>query len=542
MKTQACSILFGSILWSICATSGAAQTLVHCSEGGPQGFDPALHTTLTTFDASSRPIYDRLTETKIGTTEVVPGLAESWDIDWGAPSVTFHLREGVNFHSNAVFNPTRDLTADDVIFTFDRQMNPDNPFYDVFGGTWTIFDGMGMSDVIEDIEKIDDFTVKFNLAYPSPQFLANLAMDFGSVVSKEYADAMLAANSPEMLDQAPIGTGPFAFETYEEGVLIRYQRSPDYWGPPALVETLIFAITPQTSERYAKLQDGTCHVMAYPNRSNIAAMRANDDLVVMSQEGLNVSYLAYNTQMPPYDNAKVRRALNMAINKQVLLEQVFQGHGLTAKNPIPPTIWAYDETTVDDVYDPQAARAILNAEGYTELDLKIWAMPVKRTFSPNSTLMAEMIQDDLRQIGVNVEIVSYEWEEYLLRSRDIGRNGAVLLGWTGDNGDPDNFLRILLSCRMVEKQNRAQWCNEEFDTLLRKAALSTSQEERATLYAEAQAIFKQEAPWATLAHSLRHTLVRSEVQNFVMHPLGHHIFNQVSLQGRNTLALNNTSD
>ncbi len=519
-----------STAFALCATAASAQTLVYCSEGSPEGFDPALYTAGTTFDAASHPIYNRLAEFKVGTTEVIPGLAESWEVSDDGKTVTFKLRSGVKFHSNDQFTPSRDFNAEDVVFSFERQLNDDNPYNSVSGGTWEYFDGMSMPDLIESIEAPDDMTVVFNLTRPEAPIIANMAMDFASIVSKEYADAMMEAGTPEMLNQAPIGTGPFKFQAYQKDAVIRYVRNDDYWGDQAKVESLIFAITPDASVRYQKVQAGECHVMAYPNPADIQAMKDNADIVVMEQEGLNVGYLAYNTLQEPFDNPKVRKALNMAIDKQAIIDVVFQGSGQIAKNPIPPTMWSYNDDIVDDPYDPDAAKAMLEEEGVTDLSMKVWAMPVQRPYNPNARRMAELMQEDFAKIGVDVEIVSYEWGEYLSRSRAKDRDGAVLLGWTGDNGDPDNFLAVLLGCDGVENSNRANWCHQPFEDLIQQAKVLPTQEEREPLYRDAQVIFKEQAPWATIAHSVVFMVMRPEVDGYVVHPLGGHIFNQVGLK------------
>lgn len=515
---------------ALSSTAAGAQTLVYCSEGSPEGFDPALYTSGTTFDASSHPLYNRLTQFKVGTTEVIPGLAESWEVSEDGKTVTFNLRKGVKFHSNANFTPSREFNADDVIFSFDRQGNEDNPYFTVSGGTWEYFGGMSMPDLIESIEKTDDYTVVFKLTRPEAPIIANMAMDFASIVSAEYADAMMAAGTPEMVNQAPIGTGPFSFQAYQKDAVIRYLRFDDYWGDKAKAEALIFAITPDASVRYQKVQAGECHVMAYPNPADIQAMKDDPNIVVMEQEGLNVGYLAYNTTVPPYDNAKVRRALNMAIDKQGIIDVVFQGSGQIAKNPIPPTMWSYNDAVVDDPYDPEAAKAALAAEGVTDLKMKIWAMPVQRPYNPNARRMAELMQADFAKIGVEVEIVSYEWGEYLSRSRELDRDGAILLGWTGDNGDPDNFLAVLLGCDGRENSNRAQWCYQPFEDLIQQAKVLPTQAQRQPLYEQAQVIFKEQAPWATIAHSVVYMTMRPEVEGYVVHPLGGHIFDQVGLK------------
>ncbi len=519
----------GLVLAALAAGSAGAKTLVYCSEGSPEGFDPALYTAGTTFDASSHPVYNRLVEFVTGTTEVVPGLAESWETSEDGLEYTFHLRKGVKFHSSDKFTPTRDMNADDVIFSFERQWKEDNPYNKVSGGTWEYFNGMSMQDLLKSIDTVDDYTVKFVLNRPEAPMIANLAMDFASIQSKEYADAMLAAGTPEMLNQEPIGTGPWSFVAYQKDAVIRYKANPDYWEGKPAIDDLVFAITPDASVRYQKMKANECQIMPYPNPADIEAMKADPDINMLEQEGLNVGYLAYNTKQAPFDNPKVRKALNMAMDKQAIIDVVFQGSGKIAKNPIPPTMWSYNDAVVDDAYDPEAAKAMLEAEGVKDLSMKVWAMPVQRPYNPNARRMAELIQSDFAKVGVNVEIVSYEWGEYLDRSKAEDRDGAVLLGWTGDNGDPDNFLAVLLGCDGVGGSNRAQWCYQPFEDLIQKAKVTSDMAERTKLYEEAQVVFKEQDPWATIAHSVVFMPVRKEVTGYKVHPLGGHIFYGVDI-------------
>lgn len=523
------TLLTASALVAVMAGSAYAKTLVYCSEGSPEGFDPAPYTSGTTFDAASKPLYNRLVEFKRGTSQVQPGLAESWEISDDGLEYTFHLRPGVKFHSTEYFTPTRDFNADDVIFSFERQRVADGPWYEYTTGiSWEYFNGMSMPDLIKEIVKVDDMTVKFVLNRPEAPMVANLAMDFASILSAEYADQLEAAGSKEMLNQQPIGTGPFSFVAYQQDAAIRYAAFDDYWGGRQAIDDLVFAITTDAAVRRQKLEAGECHVMPYPAPADVEALKDNADITVMEQQGLNVGYLAYNTQQAPFDNPAVRKALNMAINKQAILDAVFQGSGQAAKNPIPPTMWSYNDSIEDDEYNPEAAKAALEAAGVTDLSMKIWAMPVQRPYNPNARRMAEVMQADLAEIGVDVEIVSYEWGEYLARSSEVDRDGAVLLGWTGDNGDPDNFL-FLLGCDAVGGSNRAQWCNEEFEDLFQKGKVTSDMAERTALYEQAQVVFKREAPWATIAHSVVFMPMRSNVSGYVMDPLGGHWFDGVDI-------------
>ena len=515
----------------MCLASGAsAKTLVYCSEGSPEGFDPALYTAGTTFDASSRPIYNRLVEFEPGTTNTIPGLAESWEVSDDDLEYTFNLRPGVKFHTTEFFTPTRDFNADDVIFSFERQGSAEHPWNAYTeNATWEYYQSMDMPALVKEIRRDDDMTVTFVLNRPEAPFVANMAMDFASIMSKEYADALEADGRQADLNQAPVGTGPFQFIAYQKDAVIRYTSNPDYWNGVQPIDDLIFAITVDSSVRMQKLQAGECQVAPYPNPADLAGLKADPNLTVMEQEGLNVGYLAYNTQQAPFDDVRVRKALNMAINKQAIIDAVFEGQGAVAKNPLPPTMWSYNDAVEDDPYDPEAAKALLAEAGQEGLTMKIWAMPVARPYNPNARRMAELIQADFAAVGVGVEIVSYEWGEYLEQSAAVDRDGAVLLGWTGDNGDPDNFLAVLLGCAAVGASNRAQWCHQPFEDLIQEGKRAASQEERTPFYEEAQVVFKEQAPWATIAHSVVFMPMSNRVQNYIMNTLGSHRFDGVDI-------------
>lgn len=507
-----------------------AKTFVFCSEGSPEGFDPGMYTAGTTFDAAAHTVYNRLLEFKPGTTETEPGLAESWEISDDGLEYTFKIRQGVKFQTTEFFTPSRDLNADDVVFSFDRQLNTNNPWNQyVAGASWEYANGMGFPTLIKSVEKVDDHTVKITLNQPEAPFLANLAMPFMSIVSKEYADKLEADGKKEQMNQQPVGTGPFAFVAYQQDAVIRYKANPDYWGGKQKIDDLVFAITTDAAVRFQKLKAGECHLMPFPNAADVEAMKADTNLKVMEQEGLNIAYLAYNTTQEPFDKVEVRKALNMAINKQAIVDAVFQGAATPAKNPIPPTMWSYNDAIQDDAYDPDAAKKMLEDAGVKDLSMKVWAMPVSRPYMLNARRAAELIQSDFAKVGVNVEVVSYEWAEYLDRSKAKDRDGAVILGWTGDNGDPDNFLHTLLGCDAVGGNNRAQWCNQEFNDLVVKAKATTDQAERTKLYEQAQEVFKREAPWATLDHSLSVVPMRKEVEGFHQSPLGDFAFEGVDL-------------
>lgn len=509
----------------------APKTLVYCAEGSPENFNPMLNTTGTTFNALL-PIYNRLVEFRLGSTEIDPGLAEKWDISPDGMTYTFHLRHGVKWQSNKDFKPTRDFNADDVIFSFDRQWKDDNPYHKVSGGGYDYFGDMNFGKLLKSIDKVDDYTVKFVLAEPQAPFLADLAMDFASIQSKEYADALLKAGTPEQIDQVPIGTGPFEFVTYVKDSTIRYRAFPGYWGKKPHLANLVFSIVKDPAVRLAKLQSNECQIAVYPNLADLPVIKKDPNLKLDSQPGLNIGYLAFNNQKAPFTDKRVRQALNMAIDKKAILEAVYQGAGVVAKNLIPPTMWSYNNNIKDWPYDPAKAKALLAEAGFPNgFEATLWAMPVTRPYNPDGKRMAEMMQADLAKVGVTAKIVSYEWGEYRKRAQN-GEHDMAQFGWTGDNGDPDNFFVPLAGCAAARPGGGgvSKWCNQDFEALIQKAVSTPDQAQRAKLYEQAQVIMHDEAPFVFVAHSVVYLPMRKNVEGFKMSPFGRYQFDDVDLK------------
>jgi dipeptide transport system substrate-binding protein len=236
-------------------------------------------------------------------------------------------------------------------------------------------------------------------------------------------------------------------------------------------------------------------------------------------------------QKPPFDKKAVRQAFNMAIDKASIIRDVYLGAGEPAKNLIPPTLWSYNTDVKDYPYDPEKAKAVLKEAGIaTPLDIDLWYMPVQRPYNPNAKRIAEMMQSDLAKIGVNAKLVTFEWGEYRKRAQQ-GEHMTAQMGWTGDNGDPDNFF-FLRGCAAARPggQNLTKWCNQEFDTRLNKAKTIANQAERAKLYEEMQVIEKDDAPDFKIAHSIVYEAMRKEVTGYKQSPLGSHEFQGVDLK------------
>jgi dipeptide transport system substrate-binding protein len=527
MKTGVMALMAAGLL----ASAANAKTLVYCSEGSPENFTPAINTTGTSFDAA-RPVYDQLTEFVPGTTQVEPGLAEKWDVSDDGKTFTFHLRKGVKIHSGVNgFKPTRDFNADDVLFSFNRQWKDDHPYHKVSGGKYDYFSDMDMPTSLESVTKTDDYTVVMKLKEPNAPILANLAMDFMTIQSAEYADYLLKKGTPEQFDQIPVGTGPFSFVNYQKDAVIRYKAFPDYWRGKAKLDDLVYAITPDPTVRLAKLAKNECQIMIAPRPADLAEIKKNADINLLSQPGLNVAYWAFNVTKPPMDKKEVRQAFIMAVDKAAIMKEVYQGAGEPAKNLIPPIMWGYNNAVQDYKYDPAAAKALLEKAGVkTPIDIDLWWMPVSRPYNPNAKRIAELMQSDLAKIGVNATLKSYEWGEYRKRLQ-AGEHITGQLGWTGDNGDPDNFF-FLLGCSGDKPagQNLSKWCNAKFNEDMLKARALTDQAARAKIYEEMQQIAHDEAPQMTIAHSVVFEPIRKNVVGYKVSPLGSHYFYNTDLK------------
>ena len=539
IKTTVVSSLLSAALLSVAPFAQAASTLVYCSEGSPAGFDPGQYTTGTDFDASAETIFNRLTQFERGGTSLVEGLATSWDVSPDVHTYTFHLRKGVKFHTTPWFTPTRDFNADDVLFTFNRMLNKDDPFRKAYPTEFPYFTDMGLDSNITAVNKVDDYTVQFHLKTVDAAFAQDMAMSFASIQSAEYAAKLLKEGKPSDLNQKPIGTGPFVFKSYQKDSNIRFTGNKDYWKPDDVrLDNLIFAITPNPSVRVQKLAKNECQVSYYPRPADLAALRADKNLNLPSQAGFNIGYLAYNTlpkikghdEANPMAQLKVRQALDMAINKQNIIDAVYEGAGQLAVNAMPPTQWSYDTSIADAPRDIEKARQLLKEAGIADgTEITLWAMPVQRPYNPNAKLMAEMIQADWAKIGIKAKIVSYEWGEYNKRAKQ-GENGAILIGWSGDNGDPDNWLGTLFGCDALEGNNYSKWCDPTYDALIKEAKATADHGKRVELYQRAQHVLKDAVPITPIAHSTIFQPLSKAVDGYKISPSGYSSFYGVGLK------------
>jgi cationic peptide transport system substrate-binding protein len=503
------------------------RSIIYCSEGSPETFNPQLSTSGTTSDASAKQLYNSLILYKGKKHTLGPSLAKSWHVTRDGKKITFYLRKDVSFHQTSYFTPTRLLNADDVLFSFNRILDKNHAFHQVSGGQYPFFQSVKFAELVENVEKINDFTVRFILKRNDSSFLANLATDYAVILSEEYGQKLQNNNTTHEIDILPIGTGPFKLKDYRVGSLIRFYRHDEYWQEKAKIEQLVFDISPSKTTRLTKLLAKECDVSSYPIAHEKITERS--DLTLESITSLNVGYFGFNTKKEPFDNKLVRQAISLAINKQALIDTIYQGQAARAKSILPETSWAYDSNTAELGYDPIRAKSLLEVAGYRQgFTMDIWAMPVQRAYNPNAVTMAKLIQADLKKIGVEVKIITYEWSTFL-RRLSLGEHQSFLLGWTADHPDPDNFFTPMLSCSSSEKgSNRTFWCNEEYDQLLKKALSTTNMSKRKSYYAKAMSIINEEMPLLPIAHSKRFQARGIDVEGDILEDFGGISFYQVA--------------
>lgn len=497
------------------------DTLVFGRGGDSVNLDPSIVTDGESLKIGHQ-IFDSLLQYKEGTTEVEPSLAESWEVSPDGLKYTFKLRQGVKFHDGTDFN------ADAVVFNFKRWSDPKSEFK-FEGDSFDYYDsqfGPDGSRVIKDVKAIDANTVEFTLANPQAPFLQNIAMtSFG------IASPTAVKEKKENFKNEPVGTGPFVFKEWKRNDSITLEKNPNYWKPglPKLNKVIVRSI-PDNSARFNALQNGEIDIMEDLNPDDLSVLESKSDLQKIDRPPFNLAYLGFNLKKKPFDNVKVREALSHAVNKQGIIDAFFAGQATPAVNPMPPTLWGYNDSIQDYDYNLDTAKQLLAEAGYPNglpEPLTFYAMPVSRPYMPDGKKVAEAIQADFEKIGVKVNIQSPEWATYLDDTKAGVKDDIYMMGWNGDNCDPDNFLYTLLDKDAIPGNNRSYYVNEDLHKILIEAQKEVDQDKRIELYKQAQEIIKKDIPWIPLVYATQVLAAKANVKGYVPSPTGTEYYSNV---------------
>ncbi|MCB1352527.1 MAG: ABC transporter substrate-binding protein [Rhodobacteraceae bacterium] len=469
----------------------------------PKSLDPHAVTAANDFRIVMN-VYDGLVRYKDGTLEVEPALAESWEVSEDGTDYTFDLRDGVTFHDGTP------LDAEAVKFNFDRMLDEDNPYHDTGPFPLSFF-----FSTVEEVEVVDADTVAFHLSEPYAPFLSNLAYTPGLIVSP----AAVKEHGKDF-GRHPVGTGPYRFEEWDANAKVVLTRNEDYWdGTPGL-DAVVFRPLTDANTRVAEMLSGGIDLMVEVPPDNVATFDGNG-FEMHEQAGPHLWFLILNTKDGPMADKRVRQAVNYAIDKQSLVENVLQGTADIAAGPIPPAFaWAYNADVAPYPFDPEKAAALLKEAGAEGAEVTFYV-----TEGGSGMLdpipMGAAIQADLAKVGLDVKIETYEWNTFLAEVNPglEGKADMAEMAWM--TNDPDTLPYLALRTGAWPDEggfNSGYYSNPEVDRLLEAARVSTDEAERAKLYKEMQVIVHDDAPWAFVANWKQNAATAESVSGFELQP------------------------
>lgn len=501
--------------------------------------DPALVTDGESFRVTGQ-VLDSLYAFEQGTTNPVPSLAECTPNE-DASVWTCKLREGVKFHDGTDFN------ADAVIFNFERWRFTDNPYHfpsQVFEYYEAMWGGFDDASYITEVKKIDDLTVEFDLSSPMAPFLANLAMDMFAISSPAAIQA--AGEAYGTPTGGCVGTGPYKFVSWQEGTEIVLVANENYWGEPAKIKNVIIRVIPDDSARFLALQAGDIDALEQAVVEDLTTAEADPTLQILTRPALNTSYLAFNFKILEFQDVRVREAVAHAIDKEGLISNFFGKYGTVATNFLPPLMLGHNPDIQDWTYDPELSKSLLAEAGFPDglsevtvaedvtdadgnvlytagqkIPLRLYYMPVTRFYFPAAKEVGEGIAANLNAAGFNAELyLEGDWPTYLGGRRNGTLMGLYLLGWGGDNGDPDNFLGYFYSSGAEPIKREGWYQNADLAAILQEALSLTDPEARAALYRQAEQMLHDDVARVWLDHNNTPLILSSTVQGYIPQPVG----------------------
>ena len=524
--------------------------LIYCTHASGFSFNPQTSDAGTSMNVVTEQIYNKLFE--ISNTAIpTPILAQSYSISPDGKIITIYLRKGIKFHHTDWFKPTRDFNADDVVFSLNRVLGYEtylptleqsavdykNPQYRIFHEQakkvrFPYFESIKLNQKIESVKALNPHTVQITLFKPDASILSPLASQYAIIFSQEYAVQLNADDNLVQLDLLPVGTGPYKVKNYFRNQYVRLEKNEDYWKKDAKIKNIIIDLSTDRTGRLVKFFNGECQIASYPEVSQLGLLKENDKrYYVKSAEGMNLAYLAFNFQNAVIQDEQVRRAIAQAINRQRIIKTIYHNTATVANNIIPNISWASSVNTPDFAYDfnPSEAKKVLQDK---QLHLNMWVLNEEQVYNPAPLKTAELIKEDLNNVGVNVTIRSVTRTFLIDQLNKKSENyDMILTGWLAGNLDPDSFMRPILSCNAAsEMTNLSNWCDEDFDQLMDKALDSPNLWERAHVYNQAQELILSKLPIVPLANMKRVLVVNSRVRHIEMNPFGSLNFSTLSLR------------
>ena len=521
------------------APAKVQDTFIFGAQGEPVCLDPAIITDGISGRVINQ-IFEGLVKFDKDTTNVVPGLAEKWTTSDDGKVWTFNLRKGVKFHDGTDFN------ADAVVKNFDYWKNTKNAIHEAqtkagqtfeyYGAQFGGFDG---DSIITDVKAIDPATVQITLKDPQGPFLNNLAM-FIFVFASPTALEKAGTGSCK----APVGTGPYKFVEWKPNEQVSLEAFADYWDKPnaAKMKKVIIRNIPNNSSRLLALSAGEIHGMEGLEPRDVAAVKGNPKFKLLLRPANTTGYVAFNYKVKEFNDPKVRQAFAQAMNKAPIVDKFYGGTGAVATQFQPPALWGYNKSIEDWKFDTAAAKKLLADAGYPngisevtfdgkKVPLELWYMPVSRPYYPNPKDVATAIAADWAKAGINVQLQTIDWATYLDKRKN-GQLPLYMLGWTGDNGDPDNFLCYFfcLDSKDTPKANDGFFADKEISDVLKKAAALVKKEERTPLYQQAEKMLHDKVSRLFIANNQPPLAFTANVDGYVPNPTGTEFFNTVTVK------------
>jgi len=480
-----------------------AGTLVVGLVAEPVNLDPAQVTDLNS-NRVGRRIVETLATFPDEGTQIVPGLAESWTVSKDGLRYTFKLRKGISFHDGTPLN------AEAVKFSIERQINAEHPFNKLGKYPFANY----FFGNVKAVEVVDPSTVEFVLKEPRASFLAILTAGAASIVSPTAVKKLGVDYALQ-----PVGTGPFRYVAWDRGQRVVLERNAQYWKSPVKVERVIYRPIVEDQARLTELLTGALDLIVGTPPDFVAQLENNPKVTLLKQVGAHVWYLGINNQKKPFDDKRVRQALNYAVNKEAIVRDVLKGTGSMSAGPVLPGTWGADAGLKPYPYDPARARKLLADAGYPGgFTTSMW-VPESGSGMQSPVAMATVMQSNLKAVGVNVTLQTFEWGAFIAKLRSKEQE-LFALSWMAGNEDPDMVMYPLLHSSQWTPggPNRALYKGDTFDELLHQARLTTDQAKRAELYRQAQRILADDPPWIFVDHEIQTAVHSKRVQGFKLHP------------------------